>query len=322
MSNTLRAFKAGALAAKALPTPVAAMIARTAGVTAARIPPAPGRLGGMARRRAIVTKHLERVYGRPLGRIERVRLVDQVFAYYARYWAESLELPSLSVDQVAAGIRYDNLPGILNGLDAGKGVILALPHLGGWEWAGTHLAQYGLKMNVVVEPLQPPDVFEWFVSFRESLGMKVIPVGPQAASQCAAALADNGVLCLLCDRVVGGVAGVEVEFFGERTLLPGGPATLALRTGAALIPAGVFFDGRSHGHLGVVRPALPLKRTGRLRGDVTAGTQLLAAELEGLVRRAPSQWHLMQPNWPSDPGFTPPGRAAPESSASDTHLVK
>jgi lauroyl/myristoyl acyltransferase len=311
VSTALRAFRAGAVAAKTLPAPVVAAIARTAGVMAARTPPAPGRFGGMARRREIVARHLERVYGRPLGRIERIRLVDDVFAYYARYWAESLELPSLSAEEVAAGIRYDNLPGILNGLDAGRGVILALPHLGGWEWAGTHLAQYGLKMNVVVEPLEPGDLFEWFVSFRESLGMRVIPVGPQAASQCAAALADNGVLCLLCDRVVSGVAGVEVEFFGERTWLPGGPATLALRTGAALIPAGVFFNGRSHGHLGVVRPDLRLERTGRLRDDVTAGTQRLAGELEGLVRRAPSQWHLMQPNWPSDPGFESPGRLVP-----------
>lgn len=311
MSNALRAFRAGALAARTLPNPVAAAIARGAGVAAARIPPAPGRFGGMARRRGIVARHLERVYGRPLGRIESVRLVDEVFASYARYWAESLQLPSLTPEEVAAGIRYDHLDRILGGLDAGRGVILALPHLGGWEWAGTHLAQYGLTMNVVVEPLEPADVFEWFVSFRESLGMKVIPLGPQAGPRSAAALADNGVLCLLCDRVVAGAAGVEVEFFGERTWLPGGPVTLALRTGAALLPVGVFFEGPSRGHLGVIRPPLKLERSARLRDDVTAGTQMLAAELELLVRRSPEQWHLMQPNWPSDPGFVSPGRPAP-----------
>jgi KDO2-lipid IV(A) lauroyltransferase len=32
-------------------------------------------------------------------------------------------------------------------------------------------------------------------------------------------------------------------------------------------------------------------------------TQLLAHELEFLIRRAPEQWHLFQPNWPSDPGY-------------------
>ncbi|HEX4863955.1 MAG TPA: hypothetical protein VFV02_07780, partial [Acidimicrobiales bacterium] len=129
MSYTLRVFRAGAFAAKTLPNPVAAAIARGAGVAAASIPRGPGKLGGMARRRAIVARHLERVYGRRLGRLESIRLVDEVFASYARYWAESLQLPALSPEAVAAGIRYDHLERILGGLDAGRGVILALPHL-------------------------------------------------------------------------------------------------------------------------------------------------------------------------------------------------
>jgi KDO2-lipid IV(A) lauroyltransferase len=64
------------------------------------------------------------------------------------------------------------------------------------------------------------------------------------------------------------------------------------------LPAAVYFDGRRH--FGVVRPAIPAERQGRLRDDVGRVTQVLAAELEGLVRRAPEQWHLLQPNWPSD----------------------
>lgn len=268
----------------------------------ARTPPVPGRLGGPARRRSMVARHLERVYGRKLGPVEKIRLVDEVFASYARYWVESFRIPGLSAEEVAAGIHYDHYDRIERGLQAGKGVILALPHLGGWEWAGTDLVMRGLKVNVVVEALEPPDVFEWFVSFRERLGMRVIPVGPGAASQCARALAANEVLCLLCDRSVAGTAGVEVEFFGESTELPGGPATLALRTGATLLAAGVFFDLGPKPHLGVVRPPLALQRSGRLRDDVAAGTRLVAVELEELIRRAPTQWHMMQPNWPGDPG--------------------
>ena len=93
----------------------------------------------------------------------------------------------------------------------------------------------------MVEALEPPDVFEWFVGFRERLGMRVITTGPGAAAACTRALADNHLLCLLCDRLVGGAAGIEVEFFGERTLLPAGPVTLALRTGATLLPCAVYF---------------------------------------------------------------------------------
>ena len=107
-------------------------------------------------------------------------------------------------------------------------------------------------------------------------------------------------MCLLCDRDIGG-AGVEVEFFGERTLLPGGPAMLALRTGAPLLPVAVYF--RRYDHLGVVCPPVASVRRGRLRDDVARVTQSLANELEDLIRVAPEQWHLLQPNWPSDPGW-------------------
>ena len=89
-----------------------------------------------------------------------------------------------------------------------------------------------------------------------------------------------------------------MEFFGERTLLPGGPATLALRTGAAILPTAVYQDGPNH--LGVVLPPVPAERQGRLRADVTRVTQDLAWALEELIRAAPEQWHLMQTNWPSD----------------------
>jgi phosphatidylinositol dimannoside acyltransferase len=106
------------------------------------------------------------------------------------------------------------------------------------------------------------------------------------------------VVCLLSDRDISGDGG-DVEFFGERTTLPGGPATLALRTGAALLPAAVYFQGRRD-HLAIVRPPVPVERAGRLRDDVARITQVLAHEFEELIRAAPEQWHLMQPNWPSD----------------------
>jgi KDO2-lipid IV(A) lauroyltransferase len=111
------------------------------------------------------------------------------------------------------------------------------------------------------------------------------------------ALNQNHLLVLLSDRDIGG-GGVEVEFFGERTTLPAGPATLALRTGAPLFASAVYAEG--HSRRGVVRPALDTSRRGPLRDDVQRVTQDLARELEGLIRLAPEQWHLLQPNWPSD----------------------
>ena len=116
-------------------------------------------------------------------------------------------------------------------------MILALPHLGGLDFAGAWLAGQGVAVTVVVEPVEPPELFDWFVDTRRKLGMQVVPLGADAGAAVLRALRANRIVCLLCDRDLTG-DGVEVEFFGERTTLPGGPATLALRTGAPLVPVG------------------------------------------------------------------------------------
>jgi phosphatidylinositol dimannoside acyltransferase len=220
------------------------------------------------------------------------------FDSYARYWAESLALPGVDHATLDAGIWIDGWSHITDGLEGGRGVILALPHLGGWEWAGFWLAEVARRpVSVVVERLEPPELFDWFLALRERLGMKVIPLGPGAGTAVVRALKANQIVCLLSDRDIDG-GGVEVSFFGEKTTLPAGPATLALRTGAPLLPTAVYYA--DPGHRGNVLPPVPAERTGRLRDDVARVTQALASEMEALIRAAPDQWHLLQPNWPSD----------------------
>jgi len=299
-SPALSALRAGSAVAGFLPASVGQVVAETTALVVSRGSYLAIRPNAMSKRREMVGRHLRRVYGAEIGGWQLGRLVDEAFASYARYWAETLRLPSLRPEQILAGAGYEGYENLEAGRAAGRGTIFALPHLGGWEWCGTDLGLRGHPMHVVVERLQPADVFEWFVSLRGQLGMHVIPTGPGAAARCSEALAANGVLCLLADRVIGDASAVEVDFFGERTRLPAGPVTLALRTGAALLPCAVYFGPGPDDHLGVMGRPIPLERRGRLRDDVAAGTQVLAKEFEALIRRAPTQWHLMQPNWPSD----------------------
>ena len=306
-------MRLGRLAAAGFPPPLARGVAEAAAVAMSRRP------GGRAweERRAMLARHLTRVLGDagpPPGSRAMARLVDEAVASYARYWAESLRIPDLSPAELTAGMTYDGFEHIAAGRAAGRGTILVLPHLGGWEWAGTQLAAIGHPLSVVVERLEPPELFEWFVSFRRRLGMHVIAAGPGAAAACVAALSSNHLLCLLSDRLLPGTGGVEVQFFGERTCLPAGPATLAMRTGAALVPAAVYFEGGTGRHLGLVRPALDTTRRAGFREDVQRVTQDVASCFEFFIRRAPTQWHLMQPNWPSDrpgPAATGPGAVGP-----------
>ena len=289
---TVGGYRIGSLIARLTPAPVAQ------GATALL---APGIALSLRDKRSMIERHLRRV-NPSMSPIALRRASQRAFDSYMRYYAESFRLPSVSRRHVDKMFSVDGFAHIEQGLEAGKGVILALPHLGGWEWAGRWMADRGHRLTVVVEPLDPPELFEWFVDLRSKLGMNVVSLGPSALSVVTSALRDNGIVCLLCDRDIQG-GGVTVNFFGEDTTLPAGPAMLGLRTGAAVLPTAVYFTSRVDGHHAVVRPPLRLERTSSLREDVRAGTQQLAHELEGLIRRAPEQWHLFQPNWPSDPGY-------------------
>ncbi|MDP9464383.1 MAG: phosphatidylinositol mannoside acyltransferase [Actinomycetota bacterium] len=289
---TVNTYRLGSLVARMMPGPLTPGAAASIGLGASFSNPT---------RRRMVERHLLRVNPKMRGNALRVA-VQQAFDYYARYYLESFRLPTMSKVAVARPFTIDGWQLVLDGLAQGNGVILALPHLGGWEWAGRWMTDQGFKMTVVVEALHPPELFEWFADLRQELGMTVVPTGPKAGPAVLKALRANEAVCLLCDRDLDR-SGVEVEFFGERTTLPAGPATLSIRTGAPILPVGCYFTERYNGHHALVRPPVSTHRFGGLRDDVARVTQELARELEFLIRRAPEQWHLFQPNWPSDPGY-------------------
>jgi len=288
---TVGAYRAGGVLGRVVPRSLGMGVAAAASRVVA---------AAATGRRDVVERNLRRIYGPGLSGRALDRKVRATFDSYARYYYDAFRLPSMGVEQIERGIHVDGVEHLEAAMaDDAVGPVLALPHLGGWEWAAAWITQVrGWGLAAVVEELDPPELFDWFLRFRESLGMNIIPLGPDAAAQVAAAAFDREVVCLLCDRDIGGT-GVEVEFFGERTRLPAGPAVMALRTGCRVLPTAVYFND-GDGVTGVVRPPLEIERRGRLREDVARVTQDLAHELEYLIRRAPEQWHLMQPNWPSD----------------------
>lgn len=283
-------YRAASWVAQTLPAPLVDSLGYAVGSLARHL--APGR-------RAMLERHLRRVLGPDVDPATLDAAVRRGFGTYGRYYAESFRLPELTPEQIDDGVVVQGYGHIREALRTGTGPIMAIPHLGGWEWASFWLTRLeGVPCSAVVEALEPPELFEFFADLRRSFGVDPIPLGPGAGAAVLGALRRNELVCLLSDRDLEGT-GPEVEFFGETTTLPAGPALLALRSGAALLPSAIYFEGRRHRC--VVRPPVPVERKGRLREDVRRITQDLARELEVLISAAPDQWHLMQPNWPSDP---------------------
>ena len=100
------------------------------------------------------------------------RRVNDAFQSYLRYYLETFRISSLSDAEIDAGFSVEGYSHIEEAAKLGKGVILALPHVGGWEWAGRWLAQRGWKVSAVVEKLESKEAFETFLDVRRALGVE------------------------------------------------------------------------------------------------------------------------------------------------------
>ena len=177
---------------------------------------------------------------------------------------------------------------------AGRGVIFALPHMGNWEHAGAWIVLRGAgKFTTVAERLHPESLYDRFVAFRESLGMEVLPHsgGASRFGQLARRLRAGGLVCLLCERDLTG-SGIEVEFFGEPARMMGGPAALAIHTGAALMPVTLWYRGPYW--CARIHPEIPVPGGGDRGDKVTVMTQQLARVFEAAIAAHPEDWHMLQ----------------------------
>ena len=157
--------------------------------------------------------------------------------------------------------------------------------------AGAAVAIHGYDVHAVAETF-PGSLNDAMIEGRELFGLKVIPLGRSAVGAINRVLAGKGVVALLSDIAAG--SGVEVEMFGRRVSLGAGPATFALRTGAALIPASVWSTGPSRWH-GRAEPPVEFEPVGDRRRDVAGLTQKLARVFERLIRAHPTDWYAFRP---------------------------
>jgi KDO2-lipid IV(A) lauroyltransferase len=239
--------------------------------------------------------NLRRVIGPQASGKELRALSRAGMRSYARYWMEVFRLPVISREQILAGtVTNGGEQAALAQMAAGRGVVFALPHTGNWEVAGAWIIARGAgKFTTVAERLKPESVFLRFLAFRESLGFEVLPAsgGNSRFGVLAQRLRAGGMVCLPADRDVTG-GGIDVEFFGQKARMMGGPAALAVQTGAALLPAVLWFEGRGWGvH---IYPEVPVPAEGSRRDKIAAMTQQMARDFEAGIAAHPEDWHMLQ----------------------------
>jgi KDO2-lipid IV(A) lauroyltransferase len=256
-----------------------------------------------AAQRRVVAGNLARVLGHPPDSPLVQRATTECFRLYGRYWYETFALRTMPPDEVVRRHRVTGLEHLDEAVADGRGIIMALPHMGNWDAAGHWLAVKGYRMTAVAEELRPRRVFELFLRHRRALGMNIVPLaGAGVGRTLVGLLADNHAIALVADRDLAG-RGVDVEMFGATRKLPAGPAYLSLATGSPLVVCAVFTTRQGwHTKIG---PPVEFERTGQMREDVTLLTRVMGQWFERYISEAPTDWHMFQPAWPGDEGTGP-----------------
>jgi len=248
--------------------------------------------------------NLRRVVGPDMSEAHLDDLTRRGVRSYARYFREMFWMPTARAGLVAQRTNTYGDAHVERVLAQGRGVILALPHSGNWDAAAVgYMARFDRPMTVVAERLRPESLYQRFAAYREGLGMVVVPLTGGArpsAPQLSATLRAGGTVSLVCDRDLSS-SGVPVSFFGQTIRVPPGPAMLAIRTGAAIIPTLPGFAGDDWNlelfpEVDVDTPDSPK----RLRERVIDVMQRVVDRFAISIARVPQDWHMVQRLWVED----------------------
>jgi KDO2-lipid IV(A) lauroyltransferase len=259
-------------------------------------------------RRVLAYKHgRPEVDGKELRTLSRAALRS-----YARYWLEVFRLPVIPVERILSGMHIGAAgeEAMFANLKAGRGVIIALPHMGNFEQAGAWVVQRGAgSFTTVAERLRPESVYEAFLRFRSGLGMEVLPLtgGVSPFGTLAQRLRAGKLVCLVSDRDLKDT-GIEVEMFGEKARIAS-TAALAVHTGAALMPTATWFEGDDWG--AHIYEELPVPSEGTRAEKIAEMSQQLARAFETAIAEHPQDWHMLQKVFTADldPARIPAPRA-------------
>lgn len=215
---------------------------------------------------------------------------------YAVYAANVLDYYQASHEAIAAETTYDDPNKYLaQALARGKGVIFATGHFGNWDVAGAMMAAM-MTLWVIQESFGDDRINEILRRIRESKNMKAVQIDAPMLPVLRGVLRGESVGVLI-DRPTPG-EGVEIEFFGRRTMVPDGVGRLAVRTGMPVVVGGAIRE-RDGTHTLVAVGGVNVDPTGPVEADVRQVTQAVFHLFEELIRRAPEQWYMFRNMWSS-----------------------
>jgi KDO2-lipid IV(A) lauroyltransferase len=231
---------------------------------------------------------------------ERERILRGCFTNLGRLLGEFSQFPSVTPDSLHQVVECRGLENLQAAQARGRGVILFTGHLGAWELSSFALSAFGFPMSFLVRRIDNPLVEQIIEKTRTRFGNRSIDKRA-AMRPMLRTLRTGGTLGTLVDLNTQPHEGIFVDFFGIPASTTSGLASLALRTGAAILPVFVPWDEEQRRFTLRIDPPLIITPTGNDREDIKQLTSLFTSVVESYVRRYPEQWLWIHKRWNTRP---------------------
>ncbi|MEY4498397.1 MAG: hypothetical protein RJA40_502 [Actinomycetota bacterium] len=220
-------------------------------------------------------------------------LVKEAMSSYMRYWCDTFRSPDWSrerISQTVTVVREELLTGPMKN---GTGVVVALPHAGNWDHAGSYFCAMGFPLVTVAERLKPEALFNKFLEYRQNIGMEVLALDSRSMATLLKRAREGALIALVADRDLS-KSGVDVNFFGYPARMPAGPALLAVRTGIPLITAFVSYTSTG---IHIEFNSVDIPSAGSESEKIFVVVQRCADLFSKGIASAPQDWHMLQRIW-------------------------
>jgi len=241
-------------------------------------------------RRRIVS-NLNRTLGESYSSADKEGLAKGVQSHWARNIQDCL-VQWLYPDHIRSSVNVKGIENLDAALSRGKGVIALGAHLGNFMLLGTKLGIEGYPFHTLIRFPDDRKVQDFIKRHVSSFYQTLIPSMPRrmAVERILGILKKNQIVFVLGDNFKRG--RVPTHFFGQPVLSSRGPVSLALRSGAAVLPVYLIRNHQGGQDLWI-EPEILITRNGHLPSDIVANTHRVTACLENMVRRYPDQWNWL-----------------------------
>jgi lauroyl/myristoyl acyltransferase len=274
---------------------------------------------GWPEKRRNTIENMAHILGRPTSDRQVRQVARRSWHNYGRYVADFLNFPNITSQQVVACFEdKTTLEGgwrevTKTALARGKGVLMVTAHFGNWDSAGALFASH-FPCSAIAETFKDPRLNHLIQSQRAAKGLQIIPLEGSGARKALRALHQGEIVAIVVDRPLTAKDGVPITFFGQTTYVPGGPAALALKVGAAIVPGFAWYANAPRGtfYSKVWEPIIAEPESGKTQDEqVRALTQRIYNALEEMIRTHPDQWFMFRAFWPQAATSEAPRASSP-----------